>query len=189
MTRVIIGLVLLVYGVSELLTITGIYDTSWLYRYPWVDYVLPTCAILASLKLLSPSNSCRQENWNQKGLPVPDADHLMRMSVSFGGDFYNCDGEVLSDASIEVFMGGVKLDLRNAVIDKDVNIDIRTFMGGVEILFPENVNLQVDSQNFIGGVDKNSVVNKPDNLHTIHVSARNFMGGVSVKAYSYHSTC
>ena len=49
MTRVIIGLVLLVYGVSELLTITGVYDTSWLYRYPWVDYVLPTCAILASL--------------------------------------------------------------------------------------------------------------------------------------------
>ena len=60
MTRVIIGLVLLVYGVSELLTITGVYDTSWLYRYPWVDYVLPTCAILASLKLLSPSHSCRQ---------------------------------------------------------------------------------------------------------------------------------
>ena len=180
MTRVIIGLVLLVYGVSELLTITGVYDTSWLYRYPWVDYVLPTCAILASLKLLSTSNSCRQEQWNRKKMPAPGADDLLRMSVSFGGDFYNCDGEVLSDASIEVFMGGVKLDLRKAILEQDVNIDIRTFMGGVEILFPDNVNLQVNSQNFIGGVDKNGVVNKPDYLHTIHVSARNFMGGVSV---------
>lgn len=184
MTRVIIGLVLLVYGVSELLTITGVYDTSWLYRYPWVDYVLPVCAILASLKLLSPSNSCRQEQWNIKKMPATDADDLLRMSVSFGGDFYHCDGDVLRDASIEVFMGGVKLDLRKAVIDKDVNIDIRTFMGGVEILFPENVNLQVNSQSFIGGVDKNGVVNKPENLHTIHVTAHNFMGGVSVKAHS-----
>ena len=45
MTRVIIGFVLLVYGVSELLTITGVYDTSWLYHYPWVDYVfsIPSC--------------------------------------------------------------------------------------------------------------------------------------------------
>ena len=39
MTRVIIGFVLLVYGVSELLTITGVYDTSWLYHYPGIDYV------------------------------------------------------------------------------------------------------------------------------------------------------
>ena len=117
-------------------------------------------------------------------MPATDADDLLRMSVSFGGDFYHCDGDVLRDASIEVFMGGVKLDLRKAVIDKDVNIDIRTFMGGVEILFPENVNLQVNSQSFIGGVDKNGVVNKPENLHTIHVSARNFMGGVSVNAHS-----
>ncbi|MGM9706299.1 MAG: LiaF domain-containing protein [Prevotella sp.] len=182
MTRVIIGLVLLVYGVSELLTITGVYDTSWLYRYPWVDYVLPICAILASLKMLSPHHSCRQENWNTKRLPDPNTDNLTRMAVSFGGDYYNCDGEVLRDASVEVFMGGIKLDLRNAVLDKDVNIDIRTFMGGVEILFPENANLRVYSQSFIGGVEKNGVVNKPDNPYTIHVSARNFMGGVSVKA-------
>ena len=117
-------------------------------------------------------------------MPATDADDLLRMSVSFGGDFYHCDGDVLRDASIEVFMGGVKLDLRKAVIDKDVNIDIRTFMGGVEILFPENVNLQVNSQSFIGGVDKNGVVNKPEHLHTIHVTAHNFMGGVSVNAHS-----
>ena len=99
MTRVIIGLVLLVYGVSELLTITGVYDTSWLYRYPWVDYVLPVCAILASLKLLSPSNSCRQEQWNIKRLPAPDGDDLLRMSVSFGGGFYQCDGDKLAQST------------------------------------------------------------------------------------------
>ena len=93
---------------------------------------------------------------------------------------YNCEGDILRDASIEVFMGGVKLDLRKAILEQDVNIDIRTFMGGVEILFPDNVNLQVNSQSFIGGVDKKGVVNKPDYLHTIYVSAHNFMGGVSV---------
>ena len=117
-------------------------------------------------------------------MPATDADDLLRMSVSFGGDFYQCDGDVLRDASIEVFMGGVKLDLRKAILEQDVNIDIRTFMGGVEILFPDNVNLQVNSQSFIGGVDKKGVVNKPDYLHTIYVSAHNFMGGVSVKAHS-----
>lgn len=183
MTRVIIGLALLVYGVSKLLTITGVYDASWLFRYPGVEYVLLVCAILAGFKILSPHDSCRrQENWNMKRLPSPNADNLTRMAVSFGGDYYNCDGEVLRDASVEVFMGGIKLDLRNAVLDKDVNIDIRTFMGGVEMLFPVYANLQVNSQSFIGGVEKNGVVNKPDNPYTIHVSARNFMGGVSVKA-------
>ena len=99
MTRVIIGLVLLVYGVSELLTITGVYDTSWLYRYPWVDYVLPTCAILASLKLLSPSHLCRQEQWNINRLPAPDGDDLLRMSVSFGGGFYHCAGDKLAQST------------------------------------------------------------------------------------------
>ena len=182
MTRVIIGLVLLGYGVSQLLKITGVYDTSWLYDYPWVGYVLPICAIMAGVKLISLNSSCRQENWNMKRLPSPNADNVTRMAVSFGGDFYNCDGEVLRDASVEVFMGGVKLDLRKAVLDKDVNIDIRTFMGGVEILFPSHANLRVISQSFIGGVEKNGVENKPENLYTIYVSARNFMGGVSVKS-------
>lgn len=181
MTRVIIGLVLLVWGATKLLTMTGVWDFTWLYAQPWTDYVLPSCALILGLKFLS-SDSCHTNpRMNTKRLPAPADDGRLRLSVSMGGDDYSFAGENFYGADVEAFMGGIRLDLRQATISTDATIDIRTFMGGVELYVPDNVNITVSSKSFIGGVDnKTSRTQKPD-VPTLFVNAQNFMGGVSIK--------
>lgn len=182
MTRVIIGLVLLVWGATKLLTMTGIWDFTWLYAQPWTDYVLPSCALILGLKLLSTDSCHRNSQWNTKRLPAPDADGRMRLSVSMGGDDYSFAGESFCGADVEAFMGGIRLDLRQATITTDVTLDIRTFMGGVELYVPDNVNITVNSKSFIGGVDNKTSRTQSPNVHTLFINAQNFMGGVSVKS-------
>ena len=73
------------------------------------------------------------------------------------------------------------MDLRKAVISEDEEIDIHTFMGGVELLVPPTVNVIVKSHNFLGGVDNQTDGRSIPDAPTIHISASNFLGGVDVK--------
>ena len=62
-------------------------------------------------------------------------------------------GEAFHGARLDAFCGGIRLDLREAVITEDEEIDIRTFCGGIELFVPTMVNVKVKSQSFLGGVD------------------------------------
>jgi predicted membrane protein len=73
------------------------------------------------------------------------------------------------------------MDLREAVITEDEEIDIHTFCGGVELFVPAHVNVLVKSRSFLGGV-ANSTVHVPDkDAPCLHIVASNFFGGVDVK--------
>lgn len=182
MTKVIIGLVLLGWGATKLLTMTGVWDFTWLYAQPWTDYVLPSCALILGLKLLSTNANNTNPQWNTKSLPAPTADGRIRLSVSMGGDDYSFAGEDFHGADVEAFMGGIRLDLRQAIINSDVTLNIHTFMGGVELYVSDDINIIVNSKSFIGGVDnKSSRTQKPD-IPTLFINAQNFMGGISVKS-------
>ena len=75
----------------------------------------------------------------------------------------------------------LRMDLREAVITEDEEIDIHTFCGGVELFVPAHVNVLVKSRSFIGGVG-NSTVHVPDkDAPCLHIVASNFFGGVDVK--------
>jgi hypothetical protein len=52
-------------------------------------------------------------------------------------------------ARLDAFCGGIRMDLREAVITEDEEIDIHTFMGGIELLVPVDVNVIVKSRSFI----------------------------------------
>ena len=49
--------------------------------------------------------------------------------------------------------GGVKCDLRNAIIESDVVINVSATFGGIEIYVPSNVKIEIKSIPIFGGVD------------------------------------
>ena len=73
-------------------------------------------------------------------------------------------------------------DLRDAVIREDEEIDVRTYMGGVEIYVPANVNVIVKSNSFIGGTDNQINRNEIANAPCLHIVASNFLGGVTIRS-------
>ena len=89
--------------------------------------------------------------------------------------------EAFHGARLDAFCGGIRMDLREAVITEDEEIDIHTFCGGIELMVPTTVNVEVKSRSFIGGVG-NRVKHATDlKAPTIHIVASNFLGGVDIK--------
>jgi hypothetical protein len=83
--------------------------------------------------------------------------------------------------SVNVSMGSVKLDLRQAVIAGDEAVlDVRTVMGGVEIRVPETWNVVVHTNSVLGGVD-DSTHGPAAGGKKLILTGDVFMGGIEVK--------
>ena len=58
--------------------------------------------------------------------------------ATFSGCDLNYDGEVFEGAELTATFGGVKCDLRNAIIEKDCAIQVSAIFGGIDIFVPDN---------------------------------------------------
>jgi hypothetical protein len=83
------------------------------------------------------------------------------------------------------FLGGVEMDLRDARFSqRDVKIRAFAFMGGVDIVVPDDIEVDVAGIGIMGGFDhKESNVGLP-NAPRLRVTGLAFMGGVNVKRKS-----
>ena len=73
------------------------------------------------------------------------------------------------------------LDLSKAYLNEETNITISTLFGGVDLYLPDDVNIQIQSSNFLGGVDLHKRENKIENTKVIYLNARCIFGGINIK--------
>ena len=102
--------------------------------------------------------------------------------ATFSGQNVNFDGEKFTGANLTAVFGGVKCDLKNAIIENDVLINVSSIFGGVEISVPDNVKVKIKSSSMFGGVDekkKNQV--ESQEAHTIYINATCIFGGAEIK--------
>lgn len=99
--------------------------------------------------------------------------------ATFSGCDLNYDGEVFEGAELTAAFGGVKCDLRNAIIDKDCAVQVSAIFGGIDILVPDGVNVKVSSNCIFGGISNKTAVHKE--APTIYVSGTCMFGGVEIK--------
>ena len=177
--RTIIGIIFIVAALLKLADMWGIVHLDL--EQPWTQYFGPVLLLYLGCELVIYSYKKNPSQWLQRPLPLGEDGKRICCNVRFGGDEYVYNGETFHGARLDAFCGGLRLDLRKAVISEDEEIDIHTFLGGVELLVPENVNVVVHSHSFIGGVDNESVARPEKEARTIHITASNFLGGVSVK--------
>lgn len=84
-------------------------------------------------------------------------------------------------ADLNAIFGGVVLDLRDAVIDSDVEITATAVFGGIDIYVPKGVQVKVNNVPVFGGVSNKSV-NSPDpGAHTIYLNSTTMFGGIDIK--------
>ena len=98
----------------------------------------------------------------------------------FSGQDMNYSGRVFEGAELNAIFGGVKCDLRDAVIEKDCAIKFSAVFGGITVFVPDNVNVRIQSTSLFGGVDDKSK-NKNSNAVTVYLKGLCLFGGVDVK--------
>lgn len=101
--------------------------------------------------------------------------------ATFSGQNLNFDGEQFSGAELTAVFGGVKCDLRQAIIEKDCAVNTTSVFGGIDILVPDNVNVKVNSNSIFGGVSEKNHRTAVQGAVTIYINATCMFGGVEIK--------
>lgn len=81
-----------------------------------------------------------------------------------------------------VFMAGGELDLTDArFAEPECTIHVFAFLGGVEIIVPEDVTVHVNGFAFMGGFDRKGAHQARPGAPVLNVNGFAFMGGVEVR--------
>lgn len=99
--------------------------------------------------------------------------------ATFSGCDLNYAGEVFEGAELTATFGGVKCDLRNAIIEKDCAIRVSAIFGGIDIFVPDNINVKVSSNCIFGGISNKTSAHK--DAPTVYISGTCMFGGVEIK--------
>ena len=99
----------------------------------------------------------------------------------FSGQTIDFNNEEFKGCSISAVFGGVKCDLKNAIINDDVVINANSIFGGITIYVPEGVNVKIGSTSIFGGVSDERKNKTNDAKYTIYINATSMFGGVEIK--------
>ena len=100
--------------------------------------------------------------------------------ATFSEQNANFENEEFKGADLTAVFGGVKCDLRQAIINSDTVIKAESIFGGVEIYVPSNVKVKIKSTPIFGGVTDKSVHNQ-ESEHTMYINSTCIFGGVDIK--------
>lgn len=157
------SLIGLFIGVYLLLSCQGIIS----FRFLWKLF-LPLVLIILGIQILFKNSFSKSNSSNET-------------TNTFSNKKYNFDYQTYTGGNYDVTFGGMALDLQKANLESETIINISTLFAGVDLYLPEDVNLQIESSSFFGGVDRHQRLNKESNTKTILLKAHCVFGGVNIK--------
>lgn len=169
------NLIGILIGVFLLLCCRGILGFDMLWKL-----AVPVIIIVIGLKLILGSIFANKSAEVMKKLKE-NGTELKSGAAVFSGNDMDFSGEVFDGAELNAVFGGVKCDLRNAVINKDCVINACAVFGGIDILVPENINVKINSNSIFGGTSNKRQNNSKDNAYTLYVNATCIFGGTEIK--------
>ena len=166
----IIGLLV---GVILLLGMNDILDLDKIWKL-----IVPSIIVIIGLSLIFKNsfNSKVNDKINKLNKEKNSDDNYF---AAFSGQDVNLSNKKFNGSDVTAWFGGIKLDLREVIIEKDIVINASSIFGGINILVPEDVNVIVKSTSIFGGV-----TNKKENTNSkknIYINAMCMFGGVDIK--------
>ncbi|MDH3260951.1 MAG: cell wall-active antibiotics response protein [Acidimicrobiia bacterium] len=116
-----------------------------------------------------------------------EASDEFQVAAIMGGKKFESHARDLKSGSAITSMGGIEIDLRDATLDSDgARLDLKTTMGGIQVIVPKDWAVDVDKKSLAGGFDVKVTPPEdlPEDAPKLHVHAVTRMGGglVTTKA-------
>lgn len=162
-------------GVALLLACQGIltFDMLWKLALP-VILVIIGLSLVFKDAIFGKKTASFKRSGDRKG---QEDSHF----AAFGSKNIRYDGQVFYGNDLTAVFGGIECDLRNAIIDEDIIINANVTFGGIDILVPDNVNVEIKSTSIFGGVADKRRVTALASAPTVYVSGICLFGGVDIK--------
>ena len=164
----LIGIVLLL-GCQDIIR----FDLIWKLAFPVILVVIGLSLVFKNVIGDKVGNEIKKLNENNK--------EGQSYCATFGGQNVNFDEEKFTGADVNAIFGGVKLDLKNAIIDQDVVINASAIFGGIDIYVPKNVKVKTKSVPIFGGVNNKANTSPDEKSHTIYINGTAIFGGIEIK--------
>ena len=100
--------------------------------------------------------------------------------AAFSGTDRVYKDEIFNGSNVAAIFGGVKLDLRHAIFDKDTVIKAFTLFGGIDIIVPSDTKIKLKSGFIFGGFSDDRKNPSDKGKHTIYIDAAGGFGGITV---------
>ena len=166
------SLIFLIIGVLLLLAAQGLFEFEILW-----EILLPATVVLIGLSLIFGNKVDFNVKEKTKCLDSKDTENIF---VAFGEQNVNKAGENFEKANLNVIFGSVKLDLREAKLEKETVIGAWAIFGGIEILVPKDCIVKVKGTPIFGGIS-NERKNNEDAKKTIYIEGYAVFGGIEIK--------
>lgn len=104
-------------------------------------------------------------------------------SAVFAGRDIRVDNSYFYGANLSALFGGIDLNLKNALIKKNVTVEVKAVFGGIDLVMPPNVRVVVDVTPILGGVENGTrtPLGADENTPTVYIKGTCLFGGVEVK--------
>ena len=103
------------------------------------------------------------------------------VNASFGEQKLSFGGEVFEGADISASFASVQLDLRGAIINEDVMLNVDCKFAGLVIYAPTDLLVKVTANATFGGVDDKRQIFISDHTHTLYISGACVFSGIEIK--------
>lgn len=140
--------------------------------------IVPTILILIGLSFIFKDTFNRKIKKEMRKL---NRNKEKEYYATFSAQNINFANEAFTGCSLNAVFGGVKCDLRDAMIHEDCIIDASAIFGGITIYVPENINVKVTSTPIFGGVSNKYRSRNQSDCVTIYINALCMFGGVDIK--------
>ena len=166
------SLIFLIIGVLLLLAAQGLFEFEILW-----EILLPAIVVLIGLSLIFGNKVDFNVKEKTKCLDSEDTENIF---AAFGEQNVNKAGENFEKANLNAIFGAVKLDLREAKLEKETVIGAWAIFGGIEILVPKDCIVKVKGTPIFGGIS-NERKNNEDAKKTIYIEGYAVFGGIEIK--------
>jgi hypothetical protein len=156
-------------GVVLLLSARGVIDGKLI-----STLVFPAVLVAVGLSILF-RDSLRRE----ARVPPRNADGTVDLFGILAGNGAAFPKEPFRGGRITAVLGGVELNLRDALITEDAVIGVTAVLGGVEIRLPPGVRVKASGLPILGGVS-NKAVPAGEGAPTVHINFFCMLGGVDI---------
>lgn len=146
----------------------------------FMKLVLPIIIIILGFKLIFTSSKGAKSDKVMKEV-IEQGGNVRNVSATFSGQNLVFNGEEFNGAEFNAIFGGIKCDLRNAVIPKDCVIKSTAIFGGIDLIVPDNINVKVNSTSIFGGVSDKKGTSAKESTATIYLEGLCLFGGVDIK--------
>lgn len=146
------------------------------HNFSYGKLILPIVLIFAGLQILF-------SNRKNPAIAIPKTDNFSNypsFTAIFGGYERRFAGDRFEGANCTAVFGGAELDLRDAVIEKDIVINATAILGGIDIFLPDNVNVKIEGVPVFGAIE-DRIRNDQQDRPTVYIKATIIFAGLEIR--------